>query len=244
MGRVSSRRGGVRRPLVYTRIITLTPKLWAFPTYTVEWLDDTPIAKGQGTRVGPNMNPGVPCVSSLPSRPSPLLSDHLGTLDRFGLVPPSCNSLPLMVVPDHDEMATLSAYALLTCYPSDLLCHSFMRYDVDLEISSAPRVSCLENRLWVHICFGLGCTAYTSNLPAGLAGITEKRNLTVCSSTGEPLQVWSPSSTSLIRLQTQHESALSIYVREWPSGGKGGKFQNSGHFVRISALSAPMCMVT
>jgi len=66
---------------------------------------------------------------------------------------------------DHDEMATLSAYALLTCY--HLLCHGFMRYDVDLEISSAPRVSSLVNRLWVHIC---------SNFPAGLAGIIEKLN--------------------------------------------------------------------
>jgi hypothetical protein len=97
-------------------------------------------------------------------------------------------------------MATLSAYALLTCYPSDIyLCHGFMRYDVDLEILSAPRVSSLANRLRVHIYFGLGC-----------------------SSTGEPLQVWSPShtlfkssNTSTTRISTFH---LCQGVAEWQEG--------------------------
>jgi hypothetical protein len=77
---------------VYTRLITFTPKLWAFPTFATEWwLNDTPIAEGQGTRVGPNMNPGVPRVFPLPSASLFYLSDHFRTFDTFGLVPPSCN---------------------------------------------------------------------------------------------------------------------------------------------------------
>ena len=108
LGRVSSPRSGVWRPIITTHD-AFTRRPWAFPAYTRDGPHGTPNTEGQGARVRPNMKLG----QRDRLLPSPLF-DYFATLaalDMSLLV----YFLPLISLCGHDGITytlKLSVYQL------------------------------------------------------------------------------------------------------------------------------------